>query len=104
MLIELHHYPLVLNHLTMTLEKVSSLKAVGEFEFHFVIQFLSSVSVVGHQRQLSSCDVAACYYGLGAALLAIAVPALPFILGITALFLRYFTLNLCFIRFYLLVA
>ncbi|XP_027161644.1 inositol phosphorylceramide glucuronosyltransferase 1 [Coffea eugenioides] len=42
----------------------------------------------GHQRQLSSCDVAACYYGLGAALLAIAVPALPFILGITALFLR----------------
>ncbi|KAL3520978.1 hypothetical protein ACH5RR_019127 [Cinchona calisaya] len=42
----------------------------------------------GHQRQLSSCDIDACYYGLGMALLAVAVPSLPFILGITALFLR----------------
>ncbi|PSR92817.1 Inositol phosphorylceramide glucuronosyltransferase [Actinidia chinensis var. chinensis] len=42
----------------------------------------------GHQRQASSCDVAACYYGLGMALLAVAAPALPCFLGITALFLR----------------
>ncbi|KAL8551945.1 hypothetical protein ACS0TY_000842 [Phlomoides rotata] len=42
----------------------------------------------GHVRQLSSCDVAACYYGLGMAFLALAVPLLPCLLGITALFLR----------------
>ncbi|KAI3458736.1 hypothetical protein Pfo_015399 [Paulownia fortunei] len=42
----------------------------------------------GHLRQMSSCDVAACYYGLGIASLALAVPLLPCLLGITALFLR----------------
>ncbi|KAL3523724.1 hypothetical protein ACH5RR_016558 [Cinchona calisaya] len=43
----------------------------------------------GNLRQLSSFDVSACYYALGMALLAVAVPSLPFILGITALFLRF---------------
>uniref|UniRef100_A0A7N0VHZ7 Hexosyltransferase n=2 Tax=Kalanchoe fedtschenkoi TaxID=63787 RepID=A0A7N0VHZ7_KALFE len=42
----------------------------------------------GHQRAGSSCDVAAWYYGLGMALLAVAAPSLPFVFGITALFLR----------------
>ncbi|KAJ6384246.1 hypothetical protein OIU78_027536 [Salix suchowensis] len=41
----------------------------------------------GH-RQGSSCDVAAWYYGLGMALLAVAAPSLPCIFGVTALFLR----------------
>ncbi|KAL9276838.1 hypothetical protein ACSQ67_025613 [Phaseolus vulgaris] len=42
----------------------------------------------GHQRQMSSCDAATWFYGLGMAFLAIAAPCLPFIFGITALFLR----------------
>ncbi|KAJ7978153.1 Hexosyltransferase [Quillaja saponaria] len=42
----------------------------------------------GHQRQLSSCDLSTWYYGLGMAFLAIAAPSLPFVFGITALFLR----------------
>ncbi|KAJ7973527.1 Hexosyltransferase [Quillaja saponaria] len=42
----------------------------------------------GHQRQLSSCDLAICYYGIGMAFLAIAAPSLPCVFGITALFLR----------------
>ncbi|XP_009779488.1 inositol phosphorylceramide glucuronosyltransferase 1 [Nicotiana sylvestris] len=42
----------------------------------------------GHQVQQSCCDIAACYYGLGMASLAILAPALPSIFGITALFLR----------------
>ncbi|CAJ2631459.1 unnamed protein product [Trifolium pratense] len=41
-----------------------------------------------HQRQISSCDVATWYYGLGMALLAIGAPSLPCLFGITALFLR----------------
>ncbi|KAK7258665.1 hypothetical protein RIF29_24247 [Crotalaria pallida] len=41
-----------------------------------------------HQRQLSSCDVAKWYYGLGMALLAIVAPSLPCLFGVTALFLR----------------
>ncbi|KAK1415062.1 hypothetical protein QVD17_30832 [Tagetes erecta] len=41
----------------------------------------------GHQRQVS-CDTATWYYGLGMAFLAIATPAVPCILGITALFSR----------------
>ncbi|KAG6750706.1 hypothetical protein POTOM_045215 [Populus tomentosa] len=41
----------------------------------------------GH-RQGSTCDVAAWYYGLGMALLAVGAPSLPFIFGVTALFLR----------------
>lgn len=41
----------------------------------------------GHQRQVS-CDVATWYYGLGMAFLAVAAPSLPFLFGITALFLR----------------
>ncbi|CAI8615592.1 unnamed protein product [Vicia faba] len=41
-----------------------------------------------HQRQMSSCDVAMWYYGLGMALLAIGAPSLPCLFGITALFLR----------------
>ncbi|GMH13217.1 hypothetical protein Nepgr_015058 [Nepenthes gracilis] len=43
----------------------------------------------GHQRQLSSCAAAAGWsYGLRMAFLAIAVPSLPFLLGISALFPR----------------
>ncbi|KAK7376282.1 hypothetical protein VNO78_34746 [Psophocarpus tetragonolobus] len=42
----------------------------------------------GHQRQVSSCDAATWFYGLGMAFLAIAAPSLPFLFGITALFLR----------------
>ncbi|KAL7228383.1 hypothetical protein ACSBR2_007158 [Camellia fascicularis] len=42
----------------------------------------------GHQRQVSSCGIATCYYGLGMAFLAVATPSLPCFLGITALFLR----------------
>ncbi|XP_061340437.1 inositol phosphorylceramide glucuronosyltransferase 1-like isoform X1 [Gastrolobium bilobum] len=41
-----------------------------------------------HQRQMSSCDVATWYYGLGMALLAIGAPSLPCLFGITALFPR----------------
>ncbi|XP_004494729.1 inositol phosphorylceramide glucuronosyltransferase 1-like [Cicer arietinum] len=41
-----------------------------------------------HQRQMSSCDTATWYYGLGMALLAIGAPSLPCLFGITALFLR----------------
>ncbi|KAI4350079.1 hypothetical protein L6164_010602 [Bauhinia variegata] len=42
----------------------------------------------GHQRKVSSCDVALWYYGLGMAFLAIAAPSLPCVFGVTALFLR----------------
>ncbi|XP_043710346.1 inositol phosphorylceramide glucuronosyltransferase 1-like isoform X1 [Telopea speciosissima] len=42
----------------------------------------------GHQRRASTCDVATWYYGLGMALLAVAAPSLPCLLGITALFVR----------------
>ena len=45
--------------------------------------------VVGHQRQVSSYDAAVLYYGLGMAFLAIIAPLLPYLLGITALFVRY---------------
>ncbi|KAL2950124.1 hypothetical protein AAZX31_20G212900 [Glycine max] len=41
-----------------------------------------------HQRQMSSCNAATWFYGLGMAFLAIATPSLPFLFGITALFLR----------------
>lgn len=49
-------------------------------------QFLYAFS--GHQRQTSSCDVASWFYGLGMAFLAVAVPSLPCLFGITALFAR----------------
>ncbi|KAK7277805.1 hypothetical protein RJT34_22822 [Clitoria ternatea] len=41
-----------------------------------------------HQHQMSSCDVATWFYGLGMAFLATATPSLPCVFGITALFLR----------------
>ncbi|CAN6840078.1 unnamed protein product, partial [Brassica oleracea] len=41
----------------------------------------------GHQRGGVSCDVITLYYGLGMVFLAIAAVSLPYILGITALFL-----------------
>ncbi|KAL9661470.1 hypothetical protein QQ045_026294 [Rhodiola kirilowii] len=41
-----------------------------------------------HQKAGSSCDVAAWYYGFGMAFLAVVAPCLPFLFGITALFLR----------------
>ncbi|KAK4431187.1 Inositol phosphorylceramide glucuronosyltransferase 1 [Sesamum alatum] len=49
---------------------------------------LDNDSRKGHLREMSSCDVASCYYGLGMASLALAVPLLPSLLGVTALFLR----------------
>ncbi|GLJ31925.1 hypothetical protein SUGI_0642580 [Cryptomeria japonica] len=42
----------------------------------------------GHQRYTSTCDAATFYYGLGMVVLAILAPSLPFIFGVTALFLR----------------
>ncbi|XP_010558734.1 PREDICTED: inositol phosphorylceramide glucuronosyltransferase 1 [Tarenaya hassleriana] len=42
----------------------------------------------GHQRAGQSCDVTTWYYGLGMVFLAIAAVSLPYILGISALFLR----------------
>ncbi|XP_074311401.1 inositol phosphorylceramide glucuronosyltransferase 1 [Silene latifolia] len=42
----------------------------------------------GHQRLASSHDAAMLHYGFELVLLAIAVPALPFLLGISALFVR----------------
>ncbi|XP_009131669.1 inositol phosphorylceramide glucuronosyltransferase 1 [Brassica rapa] len=42
----------------------------------------------GHQRGGVSCDVTTLYYGLGMVFLAIATVSLPYILGITALFVR----------------
>jgi hypothetical protein len=42
----------------------------------------------GHQRVGVSCDVTTLYYGLGMVLLAIAAVSLPYVLGITALFVR----------------
>ncbi|KAK1260842.1 putative glucuronosyltransferase PGSIP6 [Acorus gramineus] len=42
----------------------------------------------GHQRQASNCDMALWFYGMGMALLAIAVPSLPILLGVTALFAK----------------
>ncbi|XP_008807617.1 inositol phosphorylceramide glucuronosyltransferase 1 [Phoenix dactylifera] len=42
----------------------------------------------GHQRHTSNCDIATWFYGTGMALLAVATPALPCALGITALFVR----------------
>ncbi|KAJ8452448.1 hypothetical protein Cgig2_000037 [Carnegiea gigantea] len=50
---------------------------------------LDDDSTKGHQRQMSSYKAAVLYYALGMALLAVAVPSLPFLLGITALFVRY---------------
>ncbi|KAI8556221.1 hypothetical protein RHMOL_Rhmol05G0235400 [Rhododendron molle] len=52
-------------------------------------EFSDKDSPKEHQRQVSSCDNATCYYGLGMAFLAIAAPSLPCLLGITALFLRF---------------
>ncbi|XP_077227966.1 plant glycogenin-like starch initiation protein 6 [Tasmannia lanceolata] len=42
----------------------------------------------GHQRPLSNCDSTTWFYGTGMAVLAVAVPSLPILLGITALFAR----------------
>ncbi|KAL9247998.1 hypothetical protein vseg_021365 [Gypsophila vaccaria] len=42
----------------------------------------------GHQRFASSYDAAMLHYGLGFVVLAVAVPSFPFLLGVTALFVR----------------
>ncbi|KAF2541143.1 hypothetical protein F2Q68_00033216 [Brassica cretica] len=42
----------------------------------------------GHQRADASCDFTALYYGLGMVFLAFAAISLPYMLGVTALFLR----------------
>ncbi|KAK0599022.1 hypothetical protein LWI29_001606 [Acer saccharum] len=49
---------------------------------------LDNDSGKGHQRQASACDFVTWYYGLGMAFLAVAAPSLPFLFGVTALFLR----------------
>uniref|UniRef100_A0A7C9A5D2 Hexosyltransferase n=1 Tax=Opuntia streptacantha TaxID=393608 RepID=A0A7C9A5D2_OPUST len=49
---------------------------------------LDDDSAKGHQRRVSSYEAAVLYYALGMALLAVAVLSLPFLLGITALFVR----------------
>ncbi|KAJ0014545.1 hypothetical protein Pint_20338 [Pistacia integerrima] len=51
----------------------------------FMVALLSPWPV--HQRQASACDFVTWYYGIGMAFLAVAVPSLPFLFGITALFL-----------------
>lgn len=70
---------------------------------NFILQFYRCIAslllafccFIGHQRQQSCCDIAAWYYGLGMAFLAIAAPALPGIFGVTSLFLRYFQQDFC---------
>ncbi|GMJ11246.1 monocation-induced [Ca2+]i increases 1, INOSITOL PHOSPHORYLCERAMIDE GLUCURONOSYLTRANSFERASE 1 [Hibiscus trionum] len=47
-----------------------------------------SESRKGYQRRASSCDIVTWYYGLGMAVLAVAVPSVPCIFGITALLWR----------------
>lgn len=42
----------------------------------------------GHQRHTSGCDVITWFYGVAMAFLAVIVPSLPVLLGITALFVR----------------
>eukprot|EP00268_Persea_americana_P017155 TRINITY_DN1820_c0_g3_i2.p1 TRINITY_DN1820_c0_g3~~TRINITY_DN1820_c0_g3_i2.p1 ORF type:complete len:546 (-),score=69.52 TRINITY_DN1820_c0_g3_i2:132-1769(-) len=41
-----------------------------------------------HQRQVSNCDTATWFYGIGMAFLAVATPSMPLLFGITALFPR----------------
>ncbi|RWV81081.1 hypothetical protein BHE74_00045868, partial [Ensete ventricosum] len=48
----------------------------------------SSIFYAGFQRSSSSCDIVAWFYWLGMAFLAVIVPSLPCLLGITALFAR----------------
>ncbi|RWW37271.1 hypothetical protein BHE74_00057641 [Ensete ventricosum] len=48
------------------------------------------VKMLCSQRSASSCDVVACFYWLGMAVLAIVAPSLPCLLGITALFTSCF--------------
>lgn len=57
------------------------------FSLIVIINFMAFVFTV-HQRQISSCDAATWFYGLGIAFLAIVAPSLPCLFGITALFLR----------------
>lgn len=52
------------------------------------IEQFDSDSGKGHQRQVSAFDVTSRYYGLGMAILAVAAPLLPFMLGVTALIAR----------------
>lgn len=64
---------------TTALQAVSSSSNSESFDYD---------SGKGHQRQGLSCDVATWYYGSGMAVLAVAAPSLPCLLGITALFAR----------------
>lgn len=72
-------------HLVNQWGKRMALQA-GSFSSH--TESLNYDSGKGHQRQTSSCDVASWFYGLGMAFLAVAVPSLPCLFGITALFAR----------------
>lgn len=57
------------------------------FSFFFVIANFFDKST-GHQRADASYDFTTLYYGLGMVFLAFAAISLPYILGVTALFLR----------------
>ncbi|KAK1582886.1 hypothetical protein Q3G72_019255 [Acer saccharum] len=72
-------------HLTYQWGKTTAFHA-GSFSSH--TDSLDNDSGKGHQRQASACDFATWYYGLGMAFLAVAAPSLPFLFGVTALFLR----------------
>ncbi|XP_056683262.1 inositol phosphorylceramide glucuronosyltransferase 1-like isoform X2 [Spinacia oleracea] len=60
------------------------------YEWTFTIFFLL---FGGNQRHATSYNTAVLYYGLGMAFLAIAVPSLPFLCGIIALFVRFSNLQ-----------
>ena len=66
---------------------------------HLQIIIVNVWFLLGHVRQLSSCDVSTWYYGLGMASLALAIPLLPCFLGITALFMRYYIASPCSFRY-----
>lgn len=52
----------------------------------FITHFFEKFT--GHQRADASCDFTTWYYGLGMVFLALAAISLPYMLGVTALFLR----------------
>lgn len=70
------------------LQQWGKVKAIQARSYSSDPESLDYDSGKGHQRQVSSFDAAVLYYGLGMVLLAIAAPSLPFLLGITALFVR----------------
>lgn len=55
---------------------------------HFLVLHSNYKIHAGFQRNVSRCDIVAWFYWLGMTSLAIVVPSLPCLLGITALFAR----------------